>query len=294
MERLLVVDGMNLLFQMFYGMPTVIPDSKGRPIQGTLGFVGALLRILRMVHPSHVVVLFDGEGSNPRCSLDETYKANRPDYCQMAPEEVPFCQLPDVYRALEYLNICHCETTECEADDWIAGYAIGYGKEMEIVIASQDSDLWQLITERVRILRYRGERTVICDQAWLQEKLGIAPSQYGDFKCMTGDPSDNIRGAELIGPKTAASLLRQFETLEKIIDRADEIQRPSIRASIQRNAERLRCNQRLICLQGTQTLPFDLQALRWEDGGHTTMQVLGAIGLQRGSFPEKNSGSAPL
>lgn len=281
MDRLLVVDGSNLLFQMFYGMPARIVGADGRPIQGTLGFVGALLKIARMVRPTHMAVVFDGECTNEHRELDEDYKANRPDYSQMPEEDTPFSQLPDIYRALDWLGIRHRETEDCEADDWMAGFALTYGPEMEVVIASQDSDLWQLITENVRILRYRGEKTAVCDRAWLEEKLGIAPESYADFKSLTGDHSDNIRGADMVGPKTAAALLRQFGSLENILARAGEIAKPSIRESIRRNADRLRRNYRLIKLEDGHALPFEKEEMAWHYRGQTTTQTLQAIGLRR-------------
>lgn len=281
MDRLLVVDGSNLLFQMFFGMPARIPGPDGRPIQGTLGFVGALLKIIRRVMPTHVAVLFDGECSNDRRELDEDYKANRPDYSTMAEEETPFSQLPDIYAALDHLGIVHRETEDCEADDWMAAFAKRYGADREVVIASWDSDLWQLITENVRILRYRGEKTVICDEAFIRGKLGIGPAQYADFKALTGDHSDNIRGADQVGPKTAAALLHQFGSLKDILDGLEQIAKPSIRDSIRRNAPRLRTNRLLIRLDGDRELPFSWEEMAWKDHGRTTSQVLTAIGLRR-------------
>ncbi|MDE7222979.1 MAG: hypothetical protein K2O34_04265 [Acetatifactor sp.] len=121
-EKLLLVDGHNLLFQMFYGMPARIVNREGKAIQGTLGFVGALLKIIRRVQPSHVAVIFDGEHENRRRDILEDYKANRPDYSQVPEEENPFSQLPDVYRALQYLGIPYWETEEYETDDEIAAY----------------------------------------------------------------------------------------------------------------------------------------------------------------------------
>lgn len=279
MEKLLVVDGSNLLFQMFYGMPARIVDKQGRPIQGTIGFVGALLKIIRMTKPTRAVVVFDGECENPRGELDEAYKGNRPDYSQMPEEDTPFSQLPDIYAALDYLGIRHRETTVCEADDWMAGYARRYGGEMEVVISSQDSDLFQLITDRVHILRYRGEKTVICDPAYIREKLGITPEQYADYKSLTGDSSDNIKGADKIGPKTAATLMGQFGNLDTLITHAEEIQKPSIRASVMENAQRIRTNHKLIYLDGAQELPFALPELAYQYSGVTSREVLGGIGL---------------
>ena len=280
MEKLLLVDGSNLLFQMFYGMPARILNAQGKPIQGTLGFVGALLKIIRKVQPTHVAVLFDGECHNDRTDIDENYKANREDFSQMAEEDTPFSQMPDIYRALDYLGICHAETTTCETDDWMAAYCKKYGQKAEIVVASQDSDFFQLISENVTVLRYRGDNSVLCDAQYIQEKLGIVPGRYADFKSLTGDNADNIKGADKVGPKTAAWLLQEFGDLESIITRAEEIQKPSIRASVMQNAERLRTNYKLIRLTGNVEIPFVLDKLTYQYNGVTTTQVLTAIGLR--------------
>lgn len=278
MEKLLIVDGSNLLFQMFYGMPARILGKEGKPIQGTVGFVGALLKIIRMVRPTHVAVVFDGECQNPRTELDSEYKANREDYSQLPEEETPFSQLSDIYAALDHLGIRHAETTDCEADDWITGYAKTCG-DREVVIASQDSDLFQLITENVRVLRYRGEKTLLCDETYIREKLGIAPGQYADWKALVGDNSDNIRGVEKVGPKTATALLTRFGDLESILCRAEGIEKPSIRASVQKYAARARLNYLLIKLENNAQLPFSWEQLSWQDRGLTSVQVLKAIGV---------------
>ena len=244
--KLLIVDGSNLLFQMFYGMPARITNAQGKAIQGTLGFVGALLKMIRAVSPTHVFVAFDGECENARTEIDSDYKANRPDYSDVPEEETPFSQLPDIFRALEYMGIRYLETAVCEADDWIAGYARRYGCDGDVVIASQDSDFFQLITDRVHVLRYRGEQSVLCDPAYIRGKLGIEPARYASYKSLTGDTSDNIRGVEKVGPKTAAALMNQFRDVEDLIARASEIAKPSVRASVMNSTDRIRRNYALI------------------------------------------------
>ena len=241
MKRLLIVDGSNLLFQMFFGMPSRITNSEGKAIQGILGFVGALLKIIRRTEPTHIAVLFDGEHENERTGLNADYKANRVDYSQIPEEDSPFSQLPDVYTALDYMGIKHAETTACETDDWIAGYAHTYGENTEVIVASFDSDFFQLITENVSVFRYRGDNTVICTPAYIREKFGIEPSQYAYFKSLTGDASDNIKGADKVGPKTASMLLCEFGNLENLLLNAEAIKKPSIRESIIRNADRRIC-----------------------------------------------------
>lgn len=280
MNKLLIVDGHNLLFQMFFGMPARIVNKDGKAIQGTLGFVGALLKIIRMTQPTHMVVLFDGEHENDRKELNEDYKGNRVDYSQVDEADNPFSQLPDIYAALDYLQIKHTEVLDYEADDTIAAYALTYGKENEIVISSFDSDFFQLITEKVSILRYRGDKTVICDEKYIRDKFGITPSQYADFKSMTGDTADNIKGADKVGPKTAAELLSTFGTLEDIIENADKISKPSIKASVIRNAERLRTNQRIIKLCDRAKIPFSLGELIYSYDGKTSNEVLSGIGVK--------------
>ena len=134
MNTILLIDGSNLLFQMFFGMPARIVNKQGKPIQGTLGFTGALLKIIKRFEPTHLLVLFDGEHYNNRKDLDQNYKANRVDYSLVDESENPFSQLNDIYAVLDFLNIKRYETTVCETDDLIASYALTYGQENKILI----------------------------------------------------------------------------------------------------------------------------------------------------------------
>lgn len=281
MNRILIVDGSNLLFQMFFGMPSRIVNEQGKAIQGTLGFVGALLKIIRKTKPTHIAVFFDGEHENARAALDSDYKTNRLDYGETPEENNPFSQLSDVYAALDYLGIKHTETIDCETDDWIAGYAFTYGQENEIVISSFDSDFFQLITDNVSVLRYRGDNTVICTPEYINKKFGITPLQYAEFKSLMGDVSDNIKGADKVGPKTAAMLLGEFGTLENILANANDIKKPSIKESIIRNSEKLRTNLKLIKLGNSASLPFAMSELAYTFTGITTKEVLKGICLTR-------------
>lgn len=280
MNRLLIVDGSNFLFQMFFGMPARIVNKQGKAIHGTLGFVGGLLKTIRRTEPTHIVVLFDGEHENERAQINADYKANRVDYSQVPEDENPFSQLPDVYAALDCLNIKHAETSVCETDDWVAGYALTYGKEMEIVISSFDSDFFQLITDKVSVLRYRGNSTVICTPDYIRDKFHIEPGQYADFKSLTGDVSDNIKGADKVGSKTAAYLLNRFDSLENILVNAESIDKPSIKDSIRRNSARLKSNYKIIKLSNAVPLPFTLDDITYKDMDITTNEVLKRIGLK--------------
>ena len=279
MNKILIIDGSNLLFQMFYGMPSRITGKDGRHIQGTLGFIGALLKMVRQTTPSHLVVVFDGECENERSNINPDYKANRKDFSQIPEEETPFSQLPDIYAALDFLGVRHTETTVCETDDLIAGYAFTYGGDNEIIISSHDSDFFQLITNQVYVLRYRGESTVICDKRYIINKFGVLPSQYADLKAITGDKADNIIGAEKVGPKNAALLLRDYQSLDGVLQNAHMISKPSIKDSIVRNTERLRNNYKLIKLENNNELPFKLDDIKFSLPSVTTRDILKAINI---------------
>ena len=279
MDKLLLVDGSNLLFQMFFGMPARIINKAGKAIHATMGFVGALTKIIRMIQPTHVAVLFDGEHENARTQLNADYKANRIDYSALQEEECPFTQLPDIYAALDYMQIPHAETVDCETDDWLAGYALTYGRDMQIVISSFDSDYFQLLTDNVSVLRYRGKKSAIVTPEILTSRFEILPAQYADFKALIGDAADNIKGVSGVGPKTAALLLKQFKTLENLILCADKIEKRTIRENILADTERLKTNYRLIKLTQGAALPFALPELAYRGSGLSTSEILKGIGL---------------
>lgn len=278
MNRLLVIDGHNLLFQMFFGMPSRIIGRQGCAIQGVIGFIGALNKLADTYNPSHLLVMFDGEKSNPRKNILEEYKANRIDYSEVPDEENPFTQLPYIYEALDYMGVKWAETTDYETDDVIAAYAIEYGGDFEVFISSFDSDYFQLINDKVKVIRYRGKSSVLCDEKYIYEKYGVPPSLYLDFKCLVGDTSDNIPGIRGIGPKTAAKLINSFGDIESIKNRSSEIENEKIRLAIIEGETILKRNAALIKLDKGAALPFTLEEIRFTNPWIRTMDVIRAIG----------------
>ena len=278
MDRLLIVDGHNLLFQMFFGMPSKIIGTQGCAIHGVIGFIGALNRLCDMYTPSHLLVMFDGEKNNPRKDILTEYKANRIDYSEVPDDENPFTQLPYIYEALDYMGIRWAETTDCETDDVIAGYALEHGKECEVLISSFDSDYFQLINDRVKVIRYRGQSTQLCDGKYICEKFGVTPERYLDYKCLVGDTSDNIPGIRGIGPKTAAKLINELGDIEAIKERSTEITSEKLRAAIDGGHEILTRNSALIKLGKGAALPFTLDEIRFTNPRLRTMDVIRGIG----------------
>lgn len=276
-NKLLIIDGSNLLFQMYYGMPSRIINSKGIQIQGVLGFIGALRKIINVIKPTHMVVVFDGECVSERCNLYSEYKSNRIDYSELPEEETPFFQLPFVYKCLDYLNIKYYETKNGEADDVISSYALTFKDKFKIVIASFDSDFFQLISENTVVYRYRGKSSYICDEKYIIDKYNILPSQYVDYKSLIGDKADNIKGIERVGCKTASKLLNQFGSIENIILSVNCIEKPSVRDSIIKNIERLKLNYKLIKLLNSVDIPFLIDELLFTPFIEKTVEILDSV-----------------
>ncbi len=204
MNKLLLMDGCNLLCKAFFGIPEkLLPN--GKPIQGVIGFVGIMAKIIEAIEPTHVLVVFDPEEKPSRADLYPQYKQNREDYGSKADRENPFTQLADIKTALESLHIKYVEQPGYEADDMIASYASQLS--CDVVIVSTDSDFLQLISKRTTMLKYQGKKSLLFDETVVQEKYGIHPSRFLEFKALIGDKSDNIDGIKGIGPKNAIKVL---------------------------------------------------------------------------------------
>lgn len=280
-NRLLIIDGHNLLFQMFFGLPTKITGKDNKPINAVLGFVGGTIKLINMLNPTHIIAIFDGEHENERTEILPEYKANRTDYSLIENEEDnPFSQLDNIYSALQFMGIKYYETVGYEADDLISSYVSLCKNDYEIYISSFDSDFFQLIDENVFTVRYRGKSSVICDRNYIKDKFGISPEQYADFKSLTGDTADNIKGASQVGPKTASSLLNEFQTLENVLENAENITKPSVRNSILQSKELLRNNYKLIKLGNNAEISLSPEKLAFAECQLKTMDILFGIGIK--------------
>lgn len=198
-----------------------------------------------------VVVVFDGQfGSRNRQEADASYKAQRPTDEQAL---TPITFLPDVKRGLTACDLAWTELEEHEADDVIASltYTATRGNttsaatlratDRPVVIMSADHDFYQLITPQVLVLHpaNRPARRWI-DPTAVQAHHGVDPFQWNNFRALTGDPADNIPGVKGIGSKTAATLLADGMTLDKLPDSGRLTSSPRARAVTAQFADALK------------------------------------------------------
>lgn len=282
MERLLLVDGHNLLFQMFYGMPAKILGKDNKPIHAIVGFLGALLKIIKNIEPSNIVVIFDGESGSNRAEINPEYKANRTDYTDIEEIDNPFSQLEDIMKSLEYINIRYFETVNgFEADDVIASYVKTYREKMKIFIVSNDTDFLQLIDKNVSLYVYRGKNTVIYDEEKVFERYGVKSAMFADYKALVGDKSDNLKGVPKVGPKTATKLINEYGGVHSILENLINIQLPSIKATLNENIARVKVDLDLIKLTGNAPLPFLIHdtIYNYNNEKSATMKILKDTGI---------------
>lgn len=218
MKKIVLIDGHNLLFRMFYGIPAPIRNSKGKDIRGLIGFIGSLKKLVDQFKPYSLYVIFDSETSkNSNLEIDKEYKANRIDYSNIPEEENPFTQLSLIKKALKYLNITYLEVENNETDDFIASIVSKSTNEYQYIIVSTDSDFIQLVDNNVFLYVPRGKKSILYNREEVVKKYNIIPEKYVIFKSLVGDNSDNVKGVNGIGNITAAKILK-YNSLQDFIE----------------------------------------------------------------------------
>lgn len=278
MGPLLVIDGNNLLFQMFYGLPAPVYSKSGKSIHATIGFVSFVLKQVRLLGAEGVCVVFDSDTSAERHEILPEYKANRPDWNEKEESEIPFSEEENIVKCLRYLGIEPVYSVGMEADDVIATVAKRYSSERDVIISSFDSDFFQLIDDHVSVLRYRGKASVLWDKAYFREKYGFSPEHYALWKSVVGDKSDNIPGVPGIGEKRGSVLMREYAGTGAL---KGECLTERLRKSLCDNMETVERNLKLIRLSERRDVTFSDPefAFDHEKMALTNSQVLSACSV---------------
>ncbi len=211
-----VVDAHNLIYQVFHALPEM-SSPRGEPVGAVYGFARDMLHLLEEKKPDYLFCAFDMPGRTFRKDLFEGYKAQR---AEMPDDLVP--QIGTVQRLIHTLGIPSLGCESFEADDVMATLAVIVEKRGgQCFLVTGDKDCRQLISDRVKLYNIRKDEVI--DRESLHETWGIRPDQVVDFQSLVGDSVDNVPGVPLIGPKVARELLVRFETLDNVLDHADDV-----------------------------------------------------------------------
>jgi DNA polymerase-1 len=220
--RLLLLDGHSLAYRAFFALPVEnFSTTTGQPTNAVFGFTSMLINLLRDEEPTHLAVAFDVSRKTFRSEQYAEYKANR----SSTPE--PFKgQVSLIQEVLTALRIPMLEKDGYEADDIIATLtteACSHG--MQVLICTGDRDALQLVNSDVTVLYPKkgvSELTRFTPEE-VQAKYDLTPAQYPDFAALRGDPSDNLPGIAGVGEKTAAKWIREYESLDGLVEHVGEV-----------------------------------------------------------------------
>ena len=260
-KRLLLIDGHSMAYRAFFALPAEnFTTATGQHTNAIYGFATMLISLLKDEKPTHVAVAFDVSRKTFRTEIFPEYKANR-------------AKTPDEFRSqMSYLNdlvkgfgITQFAVEGFEADDIIATLASRAETDgFDVLICTGDRDSFQLVTESITVLypkRGVSEMARMTPQAVI-DKYQMTPTQYPDFAALRGDPSDNLPSIPGVGEKTAAKWIIEYGSLEKLLEKADDVS-GKVGIALRENIESVKRNRELTQLIHSVDIEADPTALAW-------------------------------
>ncbi|GAB5387604.1 MAG: DNA polymerase I [Alphaproteobacteria bacterium] len=253
---LYLVDGSAFIFRAFHALPPLTRPEDGTPVGAVLGFANMLVRLVEDMGVANVAVIFDASRANFRNDIYPEYKANRSE----TPEDL-IPQFPIIRETVRAFALPCIEQEGYEADDLIATYsrqAEERGQEVRIV--SSDKDLMQLVSASTLMLDPMKQMAEIGAEQ-VAEKFGVPPEKVVDVQALAGDSVDNVPGVPGIGVKTAALLINEYDTLEVLLERAEEIKQKKRRENLIEFADKARVSKKLVQLEEQVPVEVPLEEL---------------------------------
>jgi len=241
-NKLILVDGNAFCYRAFYAIRS-LSNSKGEPTNAIYGFVAMLNKLIDQHKPQYLAVAFDLKGATFRHKKFADYKIQR----KPMPDELSL-QIPTIKEVLSAYRIPIFEKEGYEADDIIATLTKRLAAQgPEILIATGDKDILQIVSDRVKILNPHKDNLVL-DEAWVRKRFGLPPKKIVEIMALAGDTSDNIPGVPGIGEATAIGLIKKFGTLEAVLANANKVTNKSRSAKITEFAQQARLSKELATL----------------------------------------------
>src|ERR687898_2411691 len=259
--RVYLIDGYSLLYRAFYALPQSIATTSGLPTNALYGFTSMVLKLLDSEEEVGIGVVWDSGKPAFRMEIFPEYKAHR----SAMPEELKV-QLDHLDEILEAMNIPAIRAKGFEADDALATLSKSVPEDVELYIVTGDQDAMQLVDGKVKVMRTtRGvSETKEYGREEVIEEYGVTPEQIPDYKALVGGPSDNIPGVRGIGPKGAASLLREFDSVGGIYENLDQVSAKGTRKKLEEGRESAFLSLELARMRFDAPVEFDPEALRFE------------------------------
>lgn len=250
-----LLDGTSYLHRAFHAIRD-LSNSKGFPTNAVFGFTKMVLKLLAEKQPKYFAVVFDAKGPTFRHEIYGHYKANRP---PMAEDLT--VQIPVVKEVLQNLNIMVLEEEGYEADDIIGTLAkSGEEKGFSVVMVTGDKDFRQLISPSTSM--WDPMKDKLSDYEALKREYGVEPAQFVDVMGLSGDRVDNIPGVRGFGEKTALQLIREYGTLENVLEHATQINKKRLRENLLKFHREALLSRDLVRINRSVPIEEDVERLR--------------------------------
>ena len=260
-KRLIIIDGNSIINRAFYALPDM-SNSEGLKTNAIFGFVRMMFKIIEDYQPTHMSVAFDKKAPTFRHKQYADYKAGR----KKMPDELAQ-QLQPLKDLLDKFNINRLELEGYEADDLIGTVArLGEENDFKVYIVTGDKDAIQLASHKTTtLITKKGVGEVEeYDYYSVLERYEMTPTQFIDLKGLMGDKSDNIPGVPGVGEKTGIKLLKQYSTIENLIEHTDEL-KGSIKKKIEENKDLALMSKELATIITNVPIEVKLEDLEYGD-----------------------------
>ncbi|MFW5930565.1 MAG: DNA polymerase I [Desulfosalsimonas sp.] len=249
-----LIDGSTYIHRAYHAIRG-LSTSRGFPINAVYGFTRMLIKLIQDRGPEYAAMVFDSRGPTFRHEIYPDYKGHRPEM----PEDLSM-QIPVIHEITEAFNMPVIMMEGYEADDLIGTLARRAEEAgFDVVIVSGDKDMIQLLTDRVSMWDpMKDEQT---DRVRVVSDRGIEPSQMVDLQGLAGDSSDNIPGVPGIGPKTAASLIKTYGSMENLYARLNGISGTKQRNRLAEYRDQAFLSKKLAKIDTEAPIGFDTEKL---------------------------------
>lgn len=259
MKRLLILDGNSLLNRAFYAVP-LLSNSEGTHTNAIYGFTNMLFKMKEDIKPDYIVCTFDKKAPTFRHLEYGEYKAGRK---KMPPELAE--QFPIVKEMLKLFSITTYELEGFEADDIIGSLAkFAEDEGIEVYIMTGDKDALQLASNNINVcITKKGVSEVeVYNHNRMVEEYGVTPTQFIDVKGLMGDKSDNIPGVPGVGEKTAFKLIKEYGSLESVLENIDNISGKKLKENLNEYSEQAIFSKKLATIMTNVPIEFDLEEIK--------------------------------
>jgi len=257
MKNFLIIDLFNLIHRAYHALPKEFTDKEGNPTNAIYGVASMLINVLHQVSPDYVVAVADTEKPTFRHVDFTGYKAHR-----RPMEDTLSVQIPKIKELVGAFGVTMISTDGYEADDLVGTLAVKNAGDCQVVLLSNDRDLWQLAGENILIMlpSTKGDKVEWVGEKEVIARLGVTPAQVPDYKGLVGDASDNIPGVHGIGPKTAGELIKEFGSVEEIYKHTDKVKPETLRKKLLDGYEQAMMSKKLATLDLETPVKFSREA----------------------------------